>query len=315
MKYSFVLPAYKARFLKEAIDSILSQTHEDFELIIVNDASPEDLDSIVKEYKDERIQYYVNDINLGGKDLVAQWNHSVAYAKGEYLILASDDDLYDPRYLEEMDKLIKRFPESDVFRPRIQYINNESEVIDIAGCPREYCSGIEYLLFLIRGWIGSGVPFYVFRRSALDNIGGFADYPSAWFSDDATALRLSSNGIISSKEVLFSFRTSGINISSRLNSRNDLINKFSATEMYYSEFSLYIDSYVALNDYERCVKECLKAEFAVCLHNRARTQLFHSKLLTATQLLPMALKLPFGSSGRLLLFYIVNLIKKCLRIG
>ena len=47
MKYSFVLPAYKARFFKEALDSILNQTYNDFELIIVNDASPEDLDSIV----------------------------------------------------------------------------------------------------------------------------------------------------------------------------------------------------------------------------------------------------------------------------
>ena len=51
-KYSFVLPAYKARFFREALDSILAQTYKDFELIIVNDASPEDLDSIVKSYDD-----------------------------------------------------------------------------------------------------------------------------------------------------------------------------------------------------------------------------------------------------------------------
>ena len=40
-KYSFVLPAYKATFLREAIDSILAQSYTDFELIIVNDASPD----------------------------------------------------------------------------------------------------------------------------------------------------------------------------------------------------------------------------------------------------------------------------------
>ena len=74
MKYSFVLPAYKARFFKEALDSILSQTYKDFELIIVNDASPEDITSIVKGDNDPRISYYINDVNIGGKDLVAQWN-------------------------------------------------------------------------------------------------------------------------------------------------------------------------------------------------------------------------------------------------
>ena len=93
MKYSFVLPAYKAAFLREAIDSILAQSYPDFELIIVNDKSPEDLASIVDSYHDERIQYYVNAQNIGGHDLVAQWNHCITYATGKYLILASDDDL------------------------------------------------------------------------------------------------------------------------------------------------------------------------------------------------------------------------------
>lgn len=58
MKFSITIPAYKAKFLKECIDSILSQTYNDFELIIVNDASPEYLDSIINGYSDSRIRYY-----------------------------------------------------------------------------------------------------------------------------------------------------------------------------------------------------------------------------------------------------------------
>ena len=96
-KYSFVLPAYKACYFKEALESILNQTYSDFELIIVNDASPEDLDSIVSEFDDSRITYYTNETNIGGKDLVEQWNKSLTYAKGEYVILASDDDVYFAR--------------------------------------------------------------------------------------------------------------------------------------------------------------------------------------------------------------------------
>ena len=71
VKYSFVLPAYKARFFREAIESILNQTYSEFELIIVNDASPEDLDSIVNSYSDERIRYYRNKENIGGRDIDA----------------------------------------------------------------------------------------------------------------------------------------------------------------------------------------------------------------------------------------------------
>lgn len=136
LKYSFVLPAYKAAYLRESIESILNQTYREFELIIVNDASPEDLSSIVDNYQDERIQYYVNETNLGGTDLVAQWNHCITFAKGEYLILASDDDVYHPDYLEKMNVLVDKYPKVNVFRSRVQHMNadgfirGESEVLD-----------------------------------------------------------------------------------------------------------------------------------------------------------------------------------------
>jgi glycosyltransferase involved in cell wall biosynthesis len=58
IKFSVTVPAYKAQFLAECIDSILAQTYKNFELIIVNDASPQDLDSIVSKYDDPRIRYY-----------------------------------------------------------------------------------------------------------------------------------------------------------------------------------------------------------------------------------------------------------------
>ena len=64
MKFSIAIPAFKAKYLKECIESILAQTYNDFELIIVNDASPEDIDSVVRPYL-SKIQYYKNEKNLG----------------------------------------------------------------------------------------------------------------------------------------------------------------------------------------------------------------------------------------------------------
>lgn len=61
IKFSIIVPAFKKQFLKECIDSILAQSYDNFEVIIINDHSPQDLDVIINNYKDERIRYYKNE--------------------------------------------------------------------------------------------------------------------------------------------------------------------------------------------------------------------------------------------------------------
>ena len=251
MKYSFVLPAYKAAFLREAIDSILAQSYADFELIIVNDQSPEDLTSIVNSYQDDRIQYYVNAQNLGGHDLVAQWNHCITYATGKYLILASDDDVYHPQYLEKMDTLVDKYPEVEVFRPRVQYINSRGDVLKQDVELEEYMSLISFSHLWIHRQLLKGIPFYIFSRQALVDLGGFVNYPSAWYSDDATVMQLGGKGIVAHNEILFSFRNSGINITSTWNTPALLLNKLQATESFYCMFADLMSKLIPSTEQEK----------------------------------------------------------------
>ena len=66
MKFSVTIPAYKSRYLREAIQSIASQTIDNWELIIVDDCSPEDIRSVVEPFMtDSRIRYYRNEKNCG----------------------------------------------------------------------------------------------------------------------------------------------------------------------------------------------------------------------------------------------------------
>ena len=83
MRFSVTIPAYKGKYLRECIDSVLAQTFTDFELVIVNDASPEDLGAIVNSYHDERVRYYVNETNCGAVDVVDNWNKCLEYATGD----------------------------------------------------------------------------------------------------------------------------------------------------------------------------------------------------------------------------------------
>lgn len=213
MMFSFVLPAYKGRYLHEAIDSILAQDCHDFELIVVDDYSPDPIRHIVSEFYDERITYYRNEQNIGGKDLVAQWNHCLEYAKGDYVILATDDDLYEPSFLSSFVPLINKYPNVNLFRARILQVDGHNEIKYIDNCYKEFLSPVEFRYHIMHGMKG-GIPQYIFKRDALVKKGGFVPFPKAWAADDATALMMSDKGVVTSQEHLVRFRWSDINISS-----------------------------------------------------------------------------------------------------
>ena len=213
-KFSFILPAWKGRYLREAIRSILGQSYRDFELIVVDDCSPEPLKEIVGEFQDTRVEYYRNEHNIGGKDLVAQWNHCLQYAHGDYVILATDDDLYEPRFLEEMARLIDLYPEVDLLRSRIMQITDDGTILGMDGYYKERETFAEFVYNTMHG-MKSGIPQYVFRRTALVEAGGFVSFPKAWAADDASAIRMARNGMAFSNRVFVNFRlSSGINITS-----------------------------------------------------------------------------------------------------
>lgn len=216
MRLSFVLPAYKRRFLKEAVASLLAQTYRDFEIVVVDDCSPEDLQSVIDGFSDSRLKYIRNEVNLGGKNLVNNWNRCLELAQGEYCVLASDDDIYLPHYAEVMLALAAKHPEVDVLHCR-------TGVIDETGCLHKigekrpefesfadllYARGVKRCL--------QTAPEFMFKTAALKAAGGFVNFPLAWYSDDATWLLLAKEkGAVCSDEVLFHWRFSGINISSR----------------------------------------------------------------------------------------------------
>ena len=110
MLFSIVIPAYKSKYLGEAIESCLSQTYKHFEIVIVDDASPEDLNNIICQYDDPRIRSYRNDKNCGAIDVVDNWNICLSYASGDYVICMGDDDKLLPNCLEEYRKLIEKYP-------------------------------------------------------------------------------------------------------------------------------------------------------------------------------------------------------------
>ena len=99
MKVSVIIPNYRhALYLKERIDSVLEQTYRDFEVIILDDCSPDDSREIIETYRTrEKIAHIVyNERNSGSTFM--QWQKGFDLAQGEYIWIAESDDFADPGF-------------------------------------------------------------------------------------------------------------------------------------------------------------------------------------------------------------------------
>lgn len=206
MKFSVTIPAYKAKFLKECIESILAQTYKDFELIIVNDASPEDLTSIVQSFDDPRIRYYINETNCGALNVVDNWNKCLSYATGDYVICMGDDDKLLPNCLEEYIKLINLFPKLGVYHGWTEIIDEYSHIIRMQEA-RPLKESVYSMIW--HRWHGriQYIGDFLFDTQLLRSNGGFYKMPMAWGSDDISSYIAATNtGIANTQVPVFQYR-------------------------------------------------------------------------------------------------------------
>jgi len=256
-RVSFVLPAYKRAFLKEAIASVLAQTCRDFELIVVDDCSPENLQEVLADFDDPRLSYRRNERNLGGANLVDAWTHAMTFARGEWCVLASDDDLYEPSYLAEMLRLTEAYPTCDLFHSRPARIAADGRWLRLGDARVAFETQIQMTHARAVLGLQQTAPDFMFRRSAWERQGGFVKFPLAWYSDDATWISLARNGVACSPEVLFLCRTSGVNISART---DNLLAKIDAAERFKTWLAERVPQMVPQGKVDAFLKERLLTE-------------------------------------------------------
>lgn len=228
IKFSVTIPAYKDRYLKETIDSVLAQTYQNYEIVIVNDASPYDLDSIVHQYTDPRIHYFKNEKNCGAKNVVDNWNICLSYATGEYVMCIGDDDNLTPRCLQDFADLIEKYPQLDLFHARSEIIDDDSNFVMTLELRPEW----ESVYSLMYNPRNSHLGEFLFKTETLRKNGGFYKLPYGWQSDDISAfIAADVHGIANTKDVGFQYRGNRLSISHDLTCIEDKIEavRFSIT--------------------------------------------------------------------------------------
>lgn len=131
VKVSIILPAYNAaETIGEAMESMISQTWTDWELIVINDGSKDQTADVIRSYKDERIRYIENE---GNKGLIYTLNRGLELATGEYIARMDADDISLPTRLEK----------------QVQYMDSHKDVVVLGTGYQMFGEGIKSRVILL----------------------------------------------------------------------------------------------------------------------------------------------------------------------
>lgn len=181
---TIVIPTLnRARFLGQAIDSVLKQTHSNLILTIVDNASTDDTKDIVYSFLDPRIRYVCNKDRLS---MIDNWNYAINLCDSEYVCILGDDDKLFPQFLEKSLTAIHSYPSVGFTFSHCNKIDSNGNLIQRWGYnfpPSGFIRGHDYLEVTLKyGCCLTNSSTVLIRKSVLDSVGCFqSEYGSNTF--------------------------------------------------------------------------------------------------------------------------------------
>lgn len=159
---SIILPLYKSeRYIRETVDSVLDQTHTNWELIVIDDGSPDNSGQICRSYDDPRIVVYTRE-NTGP---CRSRNFGITQARGDFIGFIDHDDIWLPEKLEKHLAHLARRPEVGVSYGPSEFIDVNGKSLGLFQVPE--LTDIDARQILLRDPIGNGsVP--IIRREVFE---------------------------------------------------------------------------------------------------------------------------------------------------
>jgi glycosyltransferase involved in cell wall biosynthesis len=219
-QFSVIVPNYNhASYLKQRIESILNQSFQDFELILLDDCSIDNSREVLQIYRNHsKVTHCVfNEKNSG--NTFQQWDKGIQLSQGEFIWIAESDDVAEPEFLSEIYKATQQFPESGLLYTGFRMIDNKNEIIYChnTGLQKEMVKyqGIDFIKkkIIVSNSI-CNASMMVFKRSLYESIDMNQIFKMRYCGDWFFYTLLSEiTSVIEIKKVLNNFRVHSQNVS------------------------------------------------------------------------------------------------------
>ncbi|AGY60245.1 glycosyltransferase family 2 protein [Gloeobacter kilaueensis] len=162
-KVSVIVPVYNVEpYVAAALHSVLDQTYRDFEVIVVDDASPDRSVEICRSFRDPRLRI----VQQANRGLAGARNTGIRHARGEYLAFLDSDDLWAATKLQKHVAHLDSHPEVGLSFSRSAFIDGAGQPLNYYQMPR--LSGIDAAHLLCRNPVGNGSAPVIRRQTLAD---------------------------------------------------------------------------------------------------------------------------------------------------
>lgn len=193
-KISVCMPVYNNQdYVEQAISSVLNQTYQDYELVIVNDASTDNVEDIILSFNNYKLKYYKNKVNLGQYPTI---NKAIQHSTRKYINILCQDDWFQPNLLEKFTGILDKYPQVGLVLCATRWVDPNGELITIA---KTFSIGTiipgerAFYHFLTKGNFGAALSSLMIRRKCFEKLGLFKNLykSSPWGNNWEMNMRVS----------------------------------------------------------------------------------------------------------------------------
>ncbi|MEP6465362.1 MAG: glycosyltransferase family 2 protein [Parafilimonas sp.] len=181
MRFSFILPVKNGgEYIKECVQSILAQTLNDFNLIILENKSTDGTAEWLQTLTDERIIVIPSETSLSIEE---NWGRIVEIPKNEFITITGHDDLFDANYLQVISDLINQHPDASLYQTHFRFIDAKGKKIRSCKKMDTKQNASEFLASFLQRKIDVNGTGFIMRAKDYNELGGMPSYPNLLFAD------------------------------------------------------------------------------------------------------------------------------------